>query len=68
MLSAAVQFSDLTNYNMIVLQDGHFHTDSPIRDHRGTTGRRRRSHSASVHFKDTKGTNEEVRDAQTIKK
>lgn len=53
---------------MIVFQDGHFHAGSPTRDLRGTKGRRRRSHSASVHFKDTKGTNEEVRDERTNNK
>ncbi|XP_011610195.2 centrosomal protein of 128 kDa isoform X1 [Takifugu rubripes] len=40
--------------------DGHFHTTSPIRDFRGSAGRRRRSHSASVHFKDSKGSNAEI--------
>ncbi|TWW69136.1 hypothetical protein D4764_19G0009350 [Takifugu flavidus] len=40
--------------------DGHFHSTSPIRDFRGSAGRRRRSHSASVHFKDSKGSNAEI--------
>lgn len=38
-----------------------FYPTSPLRDYTGTTGRRRRSHSACVRFKDARATEEDVR-------
>lgn len=42
-----------------------FYPTSPLRDYTGTTGRRRRSHSACVRFKDARATEEDVRNAKT---
>lgn len=42
-----------------------FYPTSPLRDYTGTKGRRRRSHSACVRFKDARVTEEDVRNAKT---